>query len=114
MSPSPWNLNKVCITAGKNLCAFCRKGERKTDKGYGNRHSGDGTPNSPSLYTHEHAEQPKAEEPKPEETKKEEPVKSKPAKPPVDYRTVKSGFVDRQGKMSHFRHVRCRPLYILI
>lgn len=42
-------------------------------------------------------EQPKAEEPKPEETKKEEPVKSKPAKPPVDYQTVKSGFVDRQG-----------------
>ena len=27
-------------------------------------------------------------------------MKAKPTKPPVDYQTVKSGFVDRQGEMS--------------
>ena len=35
-----------------------------------------------------------------EESKvKEKPVKQKKVKPPVDYRPVKSGFVDKQGEV---------------
>ena len=35
-----------------------------------------------------------------EESKvKEKPVKQKKVKPPVDYRSVKSGFVDKQGEV---------------
>ena len=48
------------------------------------------------------------EEPKKEEgaeAAKEEPVKKKPEKPPVDYRTVKSGWVQRRGASGHFHDV---------
>ena len=49
-------------------------------------------------------EEPKKEEgteDRVEEVANEEPVKKKPEVPPVDYRTVKSGWIQRRGVLDH-------------